>query len=268
MHDFGYDISDYCSVDPLFGDLDDFKQLMKSCRDLDLKVIIDMVLNHTSIEHSWFLESRHSKDNDKADWYVWQDAKLMVLLLIIGSLFWRGSLDMGSKTWAILFTQFLKEQPDLNLRNPKVQDALLAEVKFWTDLGVDGIRLDACNFYYHDLEFRNNPSKKLGEKTHKGVHHRNPYSMQEHIYNKSNPENIEFLKKLREFTDKQPNQPALIAEVFGENNQKLVENYIEPKGPLHTAYSFECIGDEFSVDLLKNIGPIQRSKPNLDFWKS
>lgn len=252
MHDFGYDISDYCSVDPLFGDLDDFKQLMKSCRDLDLKVIIDMVLNHTSIEHSWFLESRHSKDNDKADWYVWQDARPDGTppnnwLSVFGGSAWTWEARRGQ----YYLHNFLKEQPDLNLRNPKVQDALLAEVKFWTDLGVDGIRLDACNFYYHDLEFRNNPSKKLGEKTHKGVHHRNPYSMQEHIYNKSNPENIEFLKKLREFTDKQPNQPALIAEVFGENNQKLVEDYIEPKGPLHTAYSFECIGDEFSVDLLK-----------------
>ena len=252
MHDFGYDISDYRSVDPLFGTMEDFDLLVEGCKQHDLKVIIDLVLNHTSVEHEWFLQSRHSETNDKADWYVWKDAKPdgsapNNWLSVFGGPAWTWCSRRGQ----YYFHNFLKTQPDLNLRNPEVQEAILKECHFWMDKGVDGFRLDACNFYFHDPEFRDNPPKSEELPQIKGVHRNNPYSRQWHIHNKTQEDNILFLKKLRQATDSHPNKPVLIAEILADNNQEVMAQYIEPAGPLHTAYSFEYLGDNFSAEILK-----------------
>ncbi|RZJ37998.1 MAG: alpha-glucosidase, partial [Brevundimonas sp.] len=158
MKDFGYDVSDYCDVDPIFGDLADFDRLVEKAHALGLKVIIDQVWSHTSDEHPWFVESRGSKTNPKADWFVWADPK------VDGSppSNWQSVFGGPAWTWDARRRQyymhnFLAEQPQLNGHNPDVQDALLAAGRFWLDRGVDGFRLDAINFSMHEPSLRDNP---------------------------------------------------------------------------------------------------------------
>jgi alpha-glucosidase len=146
MKDFGYDVSDYTGVDPIFGTLGDFDALVARAHALGLKVIIDQVYSHTSDEHPWFVESRQSRTNPKADWYVWADAKPE------GSppSNWQSVFGGPAWTWDARRRQyymhnFLKEQPQLNVANPEVQDALIDAMRFWLDRGVDGFRLDAIN---------------------------------------------------------------------------------------------------------------------------
>ena len=160
MKDFGYDVSDYCDVDPLFGTLDDFRTLVNKAHDLGLKVMIDQVLSHTSDQHPWFAESRASRDNPKADWYVWADAKddgnpPNNWLSIFGGSAWQ----WDTRRRQYYLHNFLSSQPDLNYHNPDVVEAILGTVKFWLELGVDGYRLDTANFYFHDKQLRNNPAR-------------------------------------------------------------------------------------------------------------
>ena len=151
MADMGYDVSDYTDVDPIFGSLADFDALLERAHELGLKVIIDQVLSHSSIEHPFFQESRLSRENPKADWYVWADPKHD------GSPpnNWLSIFGGGAWTWEprrhqYYFHNFLAEQPDFNFHNPDVQDWLLSTMRFWLDRGVDGFRLDTVNFYFHD----------------------------------------------------------------------------------------------------------------------
>src|ERR1043165_1911171 len=151
MQDFGYDISDYRGVDPIFGSLDDFKRLIHKAHDLGLRVIIDQVLSHSSDQHPWCVESRASTTNAKADWYVWADPRPDGTppnnwLAVFGGSAW---------TWEPRRPQvsphhFLAEQPNLNFANPDVLDAILNTGRFWLDRGVDGFRLDAIDFMMHD----------------------------------------------------------------------------------------------------------------------
>ena len=158
MKDFGYDVADYCDVDPTFGTLADFDHLIARAHSLGLKIITDLVLAHTSDQHPWFRDSRQSRTADKADWYVWADAKPD------GSPpnNWQSVFAGPAWTWdahrgQYYMHNFLPEQPQLNLHNIEVQDALLDAARFWLDRGVDGFRFDAINFAMHDLQLRNNP---------------------------------------------------------------------------------------------------------------
>ncbi len=158
MKDFGYDVSDYCGVDPIFGTVDDFKTMVAEAHKRGIKVIIDQVLSHTSDQHPWFAESRASKTNAKADWYVWPRPRRTARRPTTGC---RCSVaPPGNGTAArcqYYLHNFLTSQPDLNFHCRAVQDALLAVLKFWLDLGVDGFRLDTVNFYFHDKQLRSNP---------------------------------------------------------------------------------------------------------------
>ena len=139
MRDFGYDVSDYCDVDPMFGTLADFDILISTAHRLGLKVLIDLVLSHSSMDHPWFVESRASRDNPRANWYVWADAKPDGTppnnwLSIFGGSAWQWE----PQRMQYYFHNFLTEQPDLNFHEPKVQDVLLDTARFWLDRGVDG----------------------------------------------------------------------------------------------------------------------------------
>ena len=158
MKDFGYDVADYCDVDPIFGNLADFDALVARAHKLGLKVLIDQVYAHSSDQHAWFTESRQDRANPKADWYVWADAKPD------GSppSNWQSVFGGPAWTWDARRRQyylhnFLSSQPQLNVHNGAVQDALLEVAKFWLDRGVDGFRLDALNFAMHDPQLRDNP---------------------------------------------------------------------------------------------------------------
>ncbi len=250
MHDFGYDVSEYTTVDPIFGTNEDFDILLKCAHELGLKIIIDMVLSHTSIEHEWFNESRKDKTNDKADWYVWADAKPD------GtppnnwqSCFGGPAWTFDTKRGQYYMHNFLKEQPDLNFHNEDVQNALLGACEYWLERGVHGFRLDTVNFYFHDKELRDNPirnpeSISVGLQIETEV----PYTMQAHIYDKSRPENIGFLKKLRTLMDKYPDTMTL-GEIGDDNPYKLAVEYTDGDKLLHTTYNTHLISGTNAKDL-------------------
>lgn len=255
MADFGYDVSDYKSVDPLFGSNKDFDELLAYAHQLNLKIIIDMVLSHTSIEHPWFKESRSSKDNAKSDWYVWADAKPD------GtppnnwqSVFEGAAWSFDTRRGQYYLHNFLKEQPDLNFHNQQVQNAVLEECKYWLDKGVDGFRLDTANFYTHDAQLRDNPAKQQNETLSNGTQFEKPYpyAMQRHVYDKSRPENLNFLKKLRELMDKYPNTMTL-GEIGDDDPYKLSVEYTKGNKYLNTAYNTHFMAGTDAGTLTKNL---------------
>ncbi|HEY9120026.1 MAG TPA: alpha-amylase family glycosyl hydrolase, partial [Marinobacter sp.] len=164
MKDFGYDVSDYRGVDPLFGTMEDFGALVSEAHRLNLKVIIDQVISHTSDAHPWFEESRRSRDNPKADWFVWADPKPDGTppnnwLSIFGGSAWAWDTRRGQ----YYLHNFLASQPDLNFHNPEVRQANLENMRFWLELGADGFRLDTVNFYFHNQSLADNPAVPAGE---------------------------------------------------------------------------------------------------------
>ena len=195
MRDFGYDVSDYRDVDPLFGTLDDFKALLKAAHERELKVIIDQVWSHTSSDHAWFQESRQDRTNAKADWYVWADAKPD------GSPpnNWQAWFGGPAWTWEprrrqYFLHNFLPTQPQLNYHNDAVRAAIIDVARFWLQLGVDGFRLDVANYYVHDAQLRDNPPS--GDPAPAL-----PRNMQVHQFNSNQPETLDFVAKLREHMD-------------------------------------------------------------------
>jgi len=246
MKDFGYDISDYRSVDAMFGDIDDFKSLLKQAHQKKLKVIIDQVISHSSDQHEWFKESRTSKHNSKADWYVWADPKPDGSAPNNWLSFFGGSAWTFDETRQQYYLHnFLTSQPDLNFHNPAVQKAQLDNLRFWLDLGVDGFRLDVANFFFHDAQLRDNPMLADNEDTTVGVAAVNPYSKQRHIYDISQPENITFIEKLRSLMDEYPGTTTM-GELNGENALELMADYTRGNTRLHMAYTFDLLSEDAS----------------------
>lgn len=150
--DFGYDISDYTGIAPEYGTMEDVQQLIEAVHARGMRIVFDMVMNHTSIEHPWFKESRSSRTNPKADWYLWRD-KPNNWKSVLGGSGWHYARERGQYFWAT----FLPFQPDLNYRNPEVKQTMLDIVRFWLSKGIDGFRLDIFDYIYKDAEFRENP---------------------------------------------------------------------------------------------------------------
>ncbi|MGH8115305.1 MAG: alpha-glucosidase family protein, partial [Rhodanobacteraceae bacterium] len=251
MADFGYDIADYRAVDPLFGTLDDFDHLVRKAHALGLKVMIDQVPSHTSLEHAWFRESRESRDNPRGDWYVWADPREDGTapnnwLSIFGGPAWQWE----PRRQQYYLHNFLAEQPDLNFHNPEVRAAVLDAVAFWLDRGVDGLRLDAINFCYHDRALRNNPPKPVSKRTGRGFSPDNPYAHQYHLYNNTQPENLTFLEELRALLDRYPGAAAL-GEISSEDSLATIAEYTRDRR-LHMGYSFELLADDFSAAYIRD----------------
>lgn len=246
MHDFGYDIADHCDVDPLFGTLNDFDRLLHRAHALGIKVMVDQVLSHTSLEHAWFRESRENRDNPKADWYVWADPNADGTapnnwLSLFGGPAWQWE----PRRRQYYLHNFLATQPDLNFHNPDVQTAMLDALRFWLDRGVDGFRLDSINFCFHDAQLRDNPPKPASERTGRGFSPDNPYAYQYHWYNNTRPENLEFLSNLRTLLNRYPGATTL-GEVSSEDSLATMSEYTNG-GRLHMSYSFELLTDDFSA---------------------
>lgn len=252
MADMGYDVSDYCDVDPLFGTLADFDALISKAHELGLKVIIDQVISHTSDKHPWFLESRSSRNNSKSDWYIWSDPKADGTppnnwMSIFGGAAWEW--DGVRKQYYM--HNFLASQPDLNFHNIEVQDALLETVRFWLERGVDGFRLDTVNFYFHDRELRNNPPLGEGGVFGNDAPDVNPYGMQNHLYDKSQPENLGFLQKLRTLLD-QYDARMTVGEVGdGSRSLQTVAAYTSDDDKLNMCYTFDLLGPEFTAQHIR-----------------
>jgi alpha-glucosidase len=251
MADFGYDIADYRDVDPMFGTLADFDRVLERAHALGLKVMIDQVLSHTSSAHPWFLESRMSRDNPKADWYVWADAKPDGTppnnwLSIFGGVAWQWE----PRRMQYYLHNFLTSQPDLNFHHPEVQAATLENLEFWLQRGVDGVRLDAINFCFHDAALRDNPPKPEHARTGRGFSADNPYAFQYHWHNNTQPENLAFLEAIRRLLDRYPERAAL-GEISSEDSLKTMAEYTTP-ARLHMGYSFELLTRDFSAGYIRS----------------
>jgi alpha-glucosidase len=245
MADFGYDVQNYRDVDPMFGTMGDFDALVHRAHDLGLRVMIDLVLSHTSDQHRWFKESRSSRDNPKADFYVWADAKPDGTppnnwLSIFGGPAW----EWDTERQQYYMHNFLKEQPDLNFHNPEVQDELLAVARFWLDKGVDGFRLDTINFYFHDQDLRDNPVLTPELRTYETAPEVNPYNWQEHLYDKSRPEMIPFLQRLRAVMDEYPAIAAVGEVGDAQRGLEIVAEYTSGGDKMHMCYAFEFLAPE------------------------
>lgn len=236
MRDFGYDVSDYCDVDPIFGTLADFDALVARAHALGLKVLIDQVYAHTSDEHDWFVESRADRHNAKADWYVWADAKPD------GSPpnNWQSVFGGPAWTWDARRCQyymhnFLREQPQLNGHHPAVQQALIDAARFWLDRGVDGFRVDAINFAMHNPALTDNPPAP-----DTGKPRTRPFDFQLKVNNQSQPQVPAFLQRYRAMLD---DYGAIftVAEVGGDQAIHEMKAYTAGVDHLNSAYGFDFL---------------------------
>ena len=244
MRDFGYDISDYCAIDPVFGTLDDFDALIVGAHALGLKVIIDQVYSHTSDRHPWFLESRADRHNPKADWYVWADARPDGSApnnwqAVFGGPSW--TWDSGRRQYYL--HNFLSQQPDLNFHNPDVQSAILEVARFWLNRGVDGFRLDVANCYAHDRALIDNPPSGLVDAV-------KPHDMQRHVNDRDQPQAQAFAERLRAVLDEAPGRMS-VAELFSHDPFAAMADYTAP-GRYHTGYCFHFLGAAFGADFLRD----------------
>lgn len=248
MADFGYDISDYCDVDPLFGTLADFDRLIARAHSLGLKIMIDQVMSHTSEAHPWFVESRASRDNPKSDWYVWADPlpdgnPPNNWLSVFGGSAWQW--DTRRKQYYM--HNFLVSQPQLNFHNPLVQQAHLDAQRFWLERGVDGVRMDACVFHFHDRQLRSNPPALVRDTS--TVTDVNPYGMQAHIYDKTQPENIAFMERLRAQLDEFG--AVSIGEISSDDALAQMNEYMAGGNKLHMCYSFNFLTPVFTAQHIR-----------------
>ncbi|MFT3893818.1 MAG: alpha-amylase family glycosyl hydrolase [Anaerolineales bacterium] len=236
--DFGYDISNYTDVAPEYGTLSDALQLIEEVHKRGMKIVFDMVMNHTSDQHPWFKESRSSRDNPKADWYLWRD-KPNNWMSVTGGSGWHYAPERGQYFWA----SFLPFQPDLNYRNPEVKQTMLNTVRFWLGKGVDGFRLDIFNYIYKGEEFLNNPfSFKLipTEEDYSGFFQNPKYTV-------NLPENFEFAKEFRstcdEFGDK-----LSVGEVSG--SRKIIRKFLgdESNDGLTLVFDFQMMNFKFTAE--------------------
>ena len=236
MKDFGYDVADYCDVDPIFGTLADFDKVVARSHELGLKVLIDQVYSHTSDEHKWFTESRSSRHNDKADWYVWADAKPD------GSppSNWQSVFGGPAWTWDARRGQyylhnFLSSQPQLNLHNADAQQAVLEVMRFWLERGVDGFRIDALNFAMHDPQLRDNPPAPATNKPRT-----RPFDFQLKTYNQSHPDIPAFIERIRNLTDEYDGI-FTVAEVGGDDAVREMRAFTQGETHLNSAYGFNFL---------------------------
>ena len=237
MKDFGYDVSDYRAVDPLFGTLEDFDRLLARAHALGLRVIIDQVYAHTSDAHAWFQESRADRTNARSDWYVWADPKpdgtppnnwL--------SVFYGPCWTWDGRRQQYYMHNFLPSQPNLNAHNPAVQAALLDTARFWLQRGVDGFRLDALNFAIHDPSLADNPPVTEFLSALK-----RPFDYQQHIHNQSQPALVLFIEKLAAVVRGFGPGRFTVAEVGGELALAEMKLFTAGSGRLNTSYGFDFL---------------------------
>jgi len=236
--DFGYDISNYTEITPEYGTMADALQLIDEVHQRGMKIVFDMVMNHTSIEHPWFKESRSSRHNSKADWYIWQD-KPNNWRSMTGGSGWHFAVERGQYYWA----SFLPFQPDLNYRNPQVKQNMFDTVRFWLGKGVDGFRLDIFNVIYKHAEFRDNPfSLKFlpTEDDPSGF-------FQKAVYTLNQPEGYEFSKELRRVCDEY-GEKLLLGEVSGKRT--TIRRYLGDTNNdgLGLVFDFGMLNIKFTAD--------------------
>jgi alpha-glucosidase len=244
MADFGYDVSDYTGIDPVFGTLDDFDRLLAEAHRRGLRVLLDYVVNHTSDRHPWFLASRSSRENPKRDWYIWRDPKSHDARGATAGRRPRGGVPnnwlsaFGGSAWEwdaatgqYYLHTYVKEQPDLNWANPQVAAAMLDVLRFWFDRGVDGFRIDALRQVGKDPEFRDNPPNPEWTPEHR------PYNALLPVYSADRPENLDVVARIREVADAYRDR-VLIGELWVPIERLMA--YYGLRG-LHLPFNFHLI---------------------------
>ncbi|MFW5684186.1 MAG: alpha-amylase family glycosyl hydrolase [Spirochaetota bacterium] len=228
MADFGYDVADYTDVDPRFGTLADFDRLLEGCHRRGLRVIIDLVLNHTSDEHPWFQEARRSRDNPYHDWYLWHAERRPNN--------WKSAFELSSAWWPNDATgeyylgTFTRHQPEVNWRNPDLRAAMFDVMRFWLDRGVDGFRLDVVNWFLKDELMRSNPRSLRAV----------PDLFQHHVYDRNRPETIEICREMRALADSY-GERVLVGEIYTQD-VSIAASYYGPRGDgLHMAFNFDFL---------------------------
>eukprot|EP00510_Aplanochytrium_minuta_P004725 CAMPEP_0184016054 /NCGR_PEP_ID=MMETSP0954-20121128/6700_1 /TAXON_ID=627963 /ORGANISM="Aplanochytrium sp, Strain PBS07" /LENGTH=542 /DNA_ID=CAMNT_0026297001 /DNA_START=299 /DNA_END=1927 /DNA_ORIENTATION=+ len=254
--DHGYDISNFTSINPEYGTMSDVEELIKCVHERGMKIIFDMVMNHTSNEHKWFRDSIQRK-NGKDDWYIWQDGGKMLGCLPTTPNNWRSML--GPNGWIYnaerkqyYYASFLSFQPDLNYRNPEVKKAMLDIVKFWIEKDIDGFRLDIFNCIYKDETFEDNPRSWKVIPTHEDV---NGF-FQMKIKNINHPDTVQFAKELRNFVDGQTKikkNRFLLGEIMGrpETLKAFVGTGKQPG--LNMVFMFEMLNFYFSASHFRSL---------------
>lgn len=237
MADFGYDVSNYVDIHPLFGTLADFDELVTAAHDRGLKVILDYVPNHTSEEHPWFVESRSSRDNAKRDWFIWRDPKPdggppNNWVSHFGGIAW----EWDQTTGQFYLHSFLKQQPDLNWRNPKVVDAMMDVLRFWLDRGVDGFRVDVMWETIKDEELRDNPPNPAYRP---GV--TNPYFEVLPLYNHDRPEIHQIVRRMRAVLEEFEGDRVLIGEIYLPVDRLVAYYGSEDMPGAHLPFNFQLV---------------------------
>ena len=234
MKDFGYDVADYCNIAPHFGTLDDFDRLIAEAHGRGLKLILDFVPNHTSDQHPWFLESRASRDNPKRDWYIWRDpAPGDGLPTNWLSQFGGPAWEFDPHTGQYYYHAFLKEQPDLNWRNPEVRRAMFDVIRFWLDRGVDGFRIDVLWHLIKDDQFRDNPPNpgyRPGDSEHRKLLE---------LYTTDRPEMEELVAEMRQVFEAY-DERVMIGEIYLPV-ERLVAYYGLERPGVHLPFNFQLI---------------------------
>ncbi|MEX2481899.1 MAG: alpha-amylase family glycosyl hydrolase [Gammaproteobacteria bacterium] len=253
--DFGYDIVDFCRVDPVFGTMDDFRELLSAAHECGLKVLIDFVPCHTSDQHPWFLESKQDRDNHKADWYVWAEqapdgGPPNNWLSSFGGSAWQWEPRRAQ----YYYHPFLTCQPALNLQNPAALQAILDVLRFWMDQGVDGFRLDAIQCLCCDANLRDNPPSAPGE-SHimVGGGPNNPFRRQQHIFDRDVPEAMPVLEALRDAVREYEPERILIGELADVDSSRLSAKYTLQDERLHSVYDFDLINAAASLEDWRDI---------------
>jgi alpha-glucosidase len=243
MADFGYDVSDYENVDPMFGNLADFDRLLSEAHKRNLRMIIDFVPNHTSDQHPWFIESRSSRDNPKRDWYFWREAKPdgsppNNWFSVFGGQAW----EYDEKTGQYYLHLFLKEQPDLNWRNPETKAAMLGALRFWMERGVDGFRLDVAHFIMKDPDLRDNPPNPDISKADFPA---GQFPSQLHLHDIAHPDVHQVFREIRQLLDfysqKQPRYS--VGEIHLSDKKEWATYYGANQDELHMPFNFAFIRD-------------------------
>lgn len=233
MYDFGYDISDYENIDPVFGTLADFDALVADAHARGIRIVLDMVFNHTSHLHPWFLDSRSGRDNPKRDWYLWRDpgpdgGPPNNWESVFGGKGW----EYDTATGQYYYHQFLKEQPDLNWRNPEVRARMMDVLRFWLARGVDGFRFDVIMSFFKDDLFRDNPVV-----VNSPLALVRAFDRQKHLYDRDRPEMQPVLADIRHLLDEQPGRAA-VGEV---DDLDMALRFVGPDR-LHMAFNFDFLG--------------------------
>jgi alpha-glucosidase len=235
MRDFGYDVADHRGVDPMFGMLDDFDRLLEAAHARGLKVILDYIPNHTSDLHPWFVESRSSRENPKRDWYIWRDpapdgGPPNNWLSTFGGPAW--TLDPATEQYYL--HTYLREQPDLNWRNPEVEAEMLDVMRLWLDRGVDGVRVDGVQNVIKDDRFRDNPPNPVFREGD------DPFLSLLRVWSGDRPEVHDVIARMRRVIDGYPGDRVLIGEIYN-SLERLVTYYGEEGAGCHFPYNFQLL---------------------------